>query len=133
MGALSTILSTIAPILGLLAGVIIAHFTKEELKQGEKYFRLFQHVLFSAIFVILFWQFTWQAVILGVILLAALWRFSFDNFLLIPVMALPATVSVIQPLVFVYFIPVVTLLYEQKKELVVLGVVYVLLAVLGSL
>ncbi|PIN76257.1 hypothetical protein COV18_00460 [Candidatus Woesearchaeota archaeon CG10_big_fil_rev_8_21_14_0_10_37_12] len=133
MGTLSVILSAIAPVFGLLAGVIIAYFTKEELKQGEKYFRLLQHVLLSAIFVILFWQFTWQAVILGVILLAALWRFSFDNFLLIPVMALPATVSVIQPLVFVYFIPVGTLLYEQKKELVVLGVVYVLLAVLGSL
>ena len=49
-------LAQIAPILGLLAGLIIAKLVPYELKQGKKYFRLLQHGLFIAIIATAIWQ-----------------------------------------------------------------------------
>ena len=49
-------LAHLAPVLGLLAGLIVAKLAKSELKQGEKYFQFMQHILFVAIIGIAVWQ-----------------------------------------------------------------------------
>ncbi len=49
-------LAHLAPILGLLAGVIIAKLVPYELKQGEKYFKILQYVLGIAVIGIAVWQ-----------------------------------------------------------------------------
>jgi len=53
MGALAHL----APILGLLAGLIIAKLVQYELKQGEKYFRLLQHLLLVLVIGTAVWQY----------------------------------------------------------------------------
>ena len=49
-------LTHIAPVLGLLAGIIIAKLVPYELKQGEKYFRALQYALVTTIIGMAVWQ-----------------------------------------------------------------------------
>jgi hypothetical protein len=45
-----------APVLGLLAGVIIAKLTPYEFKQGKKYFKILQYALLVAVIGTAAWQ-----------------------------------------------------------------------------
>ncbi len=49
-------LAHITPVLGLLAGIIIAKLVPYELKQGEKYFRTLQYALAAAVIGTAVWQ-----------------------------------------------------------------------------
>ncbi len=49
-------LAHIAPVLGLLAGIITARLAKSELKQGEKYFKILQYALGIAVIGTVVWQ-----------------------------------------------------------------------------
>jgi len=49
-------LAALAPVLGLLAGIIIAKLTTYELKQGQKYFKLLQYALLLAVVSTAVWQ-----------------------------------------------------------------------------
>ena len=52
MGALAHL----APVLGILGGLIAAKLAPTELKQGKKYFKILQYLLFIAIITTAFWQ-----------------------------------------------------------------------------
>ncbi len=49
-------LAHITPVLGLLAGIIIAKLVPYELKQGEKYFRILQYALATVVIGTAIWQ-----------------------------------------------------------------------------
>ncbi len=49
-------LAALVPVLGLLAGVIVAKLVPYELKQGEKYFKLLQHTLLIFVIGTIVWQ-----------------------------------------------------------------------------
>ena len=51
-------LAQLAPILGILAGCIVAKLTPYEFKQGEKYFRRLMNALVIAIIGVAVWQYT---------------------------------------------------------------------------
>ena len=50
LGNITYFLLVLISYLGLAVGVIISHFAKEEIKPGQKYFRVAKHVLFGTIF-----------------------------------------------------------------------------------
>ncbi len=51
-------LAQVAPVLGILAGFIIAKLTPYEFKQGEKYFRRLMYALAIVIIGVAAWQYT---------------------------------------------------------------------------
>lgn len=81
-------------VLGLLAGLIIAKLAKPELKQGEKYFKFLHYALLITIIAVAVWQ---------------------------QVHGLKLNLDV---LIFLYFIPLGTLLHNKYKTLIGIAVLY---------
>ncbi len=93
-------LAALAPVLGLLAGVIVAKLVPYELKQGEKYFKMLQYALAIAIIGTAVWQrVNEQAINLEV-----------------PI--------------FLFLIPVGTLYHKKYKLLAVIAAAYIIIALL---
>jgi hypothetical protein len=93
-------LANVAPVLGLLAGIMIAKLVPYELKQGEKYFRLLQYLLLAAVIATAIWQ-----------------RVSRQ----------PIDVSA---LIFLFFIPVGTLYHKNYKIIAGVATVYIITVLL---
>lgn len=83
-------------VLGLLAGVIVAKLAKPELKQGQKYFTFLHHFLLTALIAVGVWQ---------------------------KVHGLKLNLDV---LIFLYFIPLGTLLHNKYKILIGIAVLYLI-------
>ena len=49
-------LAQLAPVIGLLAGCIVAKLTLYEFKQGEKYFKFLMYALLAAVIGVAVWQ-----------------------------------------------------------------------------
>ncbi len=88
------------PVLGLLAGLIIAKLTPEELKQGDKYFRFLQYAL------------------LIVIIGTAVWQKVNSQ-----------TINLHIP-IFLFFIPVGTLYHQKYKLLAGIAAAYIIISLL---
>ena len=93
-------LATLAPVLGLLAGVIVAKLVPYELKQGQKYFKILQHTL------------------LIVIIGTAVWQ---------RINAQPINIEV---LVFLFFIPIGTLQHKNYLLLSGIAAAYIVISLL---
>jgi len=128
-------LVALVPLLGLLVGVVVAHHTKSELKQGQPYFVLFQHAIIASIPVMLLWK-DWQvALAIGVILFAILWKMRFPHPIeLMPVLSVPAVLApVTQTALFLYFIPTGTLNRKNINTLLAISIVYAAIVITASL
>jgi len=135
MGTLAVI-APLAPILGLLAGIISAFLAKSELKPGKYYFQLMQHAMIGVIAGSLAWQFGQiTAIPIGMLVFLVLWKTKFTHPVeLIPILAVPATLSSIAQIpIFLYLIPTGTLHNTELKELTVVSVVYAVLVTIASL
>ena len=127
-------LASLAPILGFLAGTIIARLTKSELEPGKKYFVLLQHALIAVIAGVLSWQSPISALVIGLLLFAVLWKTQFPHSLeLTPLLAVPAVLSqnAIIP-IFLYFIPTGTLHYKEYRKMILVSIVYALIVIIAS-
>ncbi len=128
-------LATLAPLLGLFAGAIIARLTKSELALGKKYFVLLQHTLIAVLIGVLLWQSPIYAVAIGILVFATLLKTKFEHPLeLTPLLAVPALlVNVTHIPIFLYFIPTGTLHWKETKKLILIALVYTALVVISSL
>jgi hypothetical protein len=133
MGALRMgAIANITPILGLLAGNIVAWLARSELKDGKKYFIFLQHILISTIPVVLLWD-NWTGFLAGAITFLILWKIKFTHPLEItPLLAVfPAlNQNTIIPL-FLYFIPTGTMNWKDKKQILA-AIVFVVIILLTT-
>jgi len=126
-------LEALTPLLGLLAGIIVAALAPSELKDGKPYFILLQHLTLASILVALLWEAPVFAFLAGAALFFTLWKKHFPHPLtLMPALAAPAAMNstALIPL-FLYFIPTGTL--HKTKELILLTGTYAALAILLTL
>ena len=124
-------LAALAPLLGLLCGIILARIAKSELKEGHRYFILSQHVLLAGILTAVLWYYApLPAIGVGALLWLVLWKTEFSHPLqLMPLLFAPA---VVQPVpVFLYFIPTGTLL--RKQNLWPYVIMYAVLAIISTI
>jgi len=125
-------LAALSPLLGLLAGVIVARLAKYELKQGKPYFILLQHALLAGIAGALLWQFRTAAIVIAVGLFLILWKKKFTHPLeLTPCLAVPA--MIVQVPIFLYLIPTGTLHWKETKNLVAVALVYAVIGIFSTL
>lgn len=107
--------------LGLLAGVIIASFTKEELKPGKKYFILLEKALLLAISIVIIFYVKdfFPFLILGVLASLAFRKVYFYFGLALP-LAFENLLLLLSSLTFVFGMPYGTLLAKKsfKKEII---------------
>jgi len=123
-------ISTLLPILGILAGMLIAYLTKEELKPGKKYFILLQHLLLAIIIAALFPIRYAIPIAIGLFLLQYLIKYK-HPIITMPLLAIIATKTPIP--IFLYFIPTGTLNYKEHKKILIVSVFYILLAIISKL
>ena len=127
-------LAALDPLLGLLAGALVARLAKNELKQGKYYFILLQHALLASIAGVLLWQSKIAALAIGLLLFIIFWKTKFANPLeLTPLLAVPAALaqSTHSP-IFLYFIPTGTLHWKETAKLTGIALVYAVIVVISS-
>ncbi len=131
MGALAAL----APLLGILAGIIVTQLAKSELKDGKKYFIILQHALLAIIFATLIWKWQMTATIAGVLIFGFLWKTKFQHYIeLMPILAVPAILAPnTQIPIFLYFIPTGTLHWKESKKLSIMATIYATIAIISSL
>lgn len=103
--------------LGLLAGIIISLFTKEELKPGKKYFMLFEKIILLSIsLVIIFYvEDFFTFFILGLLAGFIFRRVYFYYGLALP-LASGSFLLILSSLVFIFGLPEGSLLYYKLKK-----------------
>jgi len=112
------VLVLILSFLGLLAGVIVSHFTKEELKPGKKYFRLLEKVLLLAIsFIIIFYAGDYFLFLIFGLLAGLIFRKVYFYFGLALPLASETFLVLLSSLVFVFGLPHGTLLTSSSKPI----------------
>ncbi|MBW2980340.1 hypothetical protein KY360_02910 [Candidatus Woesearchaeota archaeon] len=141
---LSYSIAAVVTYLGLVAGMLLAFFTEEELKAGRKYFILLQHVCFISIIAGLFYYFFINKLISELIIIAILFvilaltcYFSavklkkskrkpiIISYIIYAVLAVGFYLSskvigmhiIISSLIFIYGLPAGTKLTDPKKKL----------------
>ncbi len=75
------------PIIGLFLGLLLAKLTKDELKQGEKYFRLICSLIIAVFFLILLWNNLEAKIFIGIALGLILGFFIFNPYLYLGLLA----------------------------------------------
>lgn len=122
------VLVLVLSFLGLIGGVIVSYFTKEELKPGKKYFLLLEKVLLLAIsFTIIYYTGEFFLFLALGILAGFIFRKSYFYFGLALPLASGTLLVLISSLVFVFGLPHGTLLASRykikdlKKQLVILA------------
>lgn len=114
------VLVLILSFLGLLGGVIISYFTKEELKPGEKYFLLLEKVLLLAIsFTIIYYVGEFFLFLALGVLAGFIFRKAYFYFGLALPLASETFLLLLSSLVFVFGLPHGTLLASKSKIKVV--------------
>jgi len=129
-------LEEIIPILGVLAGLIVAFLAKSEMKPGQKYFQISQHVLLGVIVGALAWNFGYStAIAAGVLVFALLWLAKFSHPIeFIPILSIPAVLSQNSQIpIFLYLIPTATLHRTELKELFIISIIYLILVLTASM
>lgn len=124
--------------LGLLAGVIISFFTKEELKPGERYFMLLEKVVLLFIsLVIIFYVKSFFLFFIAGVLAGFIFRKAYFYFGMALPLAFESFLFLFSSLVFVFGMPHGTLLASRLKkkdvtrEIVFSGVAFFLALLLG--
>lgn len=126
-------LAALAPITGILAGIIVAHLAKKEIKPGQKYFQLLQNALIAIIAIVWLWEIKIIAITAGIIIFLVLYITNFKHpiglttLLAIPAITAPAT----QIPIFLYYIPTGTL--NTKSKNVVAVIIYALIILIYHL
>lgn len=120
-------LATIIPVLGILAGQIIALLAKTEIKPGKKYFKILQHALLALILGALFWNVKTIAIISAIILFVVLKITKFKHPIgLTALLAIPAIINPLTQIpIFLYYIPTGTL--NTKSKTIAAGIIYLLI------
>lgn len=120
------VLVLILSFLGLLGGVIVSFFTKEELKPGEKYFLLLEKVLLLAVsFTIIYYTGEFFLFLALGVLAGFIFRKAYFYFGLALPLASETLLVLLSSLVFVFGLPHGTLLASKskikdvKKELII--------------
>ncbi len=131
MGALAAA----APILGLLAGAVIARMASYELTNGRKYFVMLQNALFAVIIASLLWKYRAEAIIISTLLFLYLQKTGKEQPIeLAPFLAVPAALfQKTQAIIFLYFIPTGTLNWNENKKLAIAIIAYATVAVFGTI
>ncbi len=130
MGALAAAF----PVIGIIAGIIIAKLTPYEQKQGKKHFILLQHLTLACIISIILLRFgNIVGIISGIAAFLILWKTDFPHFTwMTPILAIPSALVInTQIPIFLYFIPTGTMSRNIKKTLLA-AVAYVIIAVMAA-
>jgi len=119
--------------IGLLAGVIVSSFTKEELKPGRKYFLLLEKALLLAIgFLLIFYSETFSVLIVFGFFFGLLVRKYYLYFGLALPLASETFLVLLGSLVFMFGLPHGTLLAERlklkqvKKEILISAALFII-------
>jgi len=133
MGTLAAIL----PILGIPAGIIIAHFTQSEVKAGKKHLQLLQHVFLCTTLAISAWQsepivlLRYATIMVSALLFLGLVMKKVEQHLFfVPILGIVSSITPIG--VFLYFIPTGTLHSKEKGKLALACAAFALLTILFS-
>lgn len=108
--------------LALFIGIIVAHFVREELVAGKKYFIWLQKLVVSTIvFMLFYWWIGLWSIIISVLLLAALLLLIKDKSihpLIYWLLGLAVLINkpVLFSLIFLYSLPTGTLLFKDDKK-----------------
>jgi hypothetical protein len=114
------VLVLILSFLGLLGGVIVSYFTKEELKLGERYFLLLEKVLLLSIsFTIIYYVGEFFLFLALGVLAGFIFRKAYFYFGLALPLASETFLLLLSSLVFVFGLPHGTLLASKSKIKVV--------------
>ena len=120
------VLVLILSFLGLIGGVTVSYFTKEELKPGEKYFLLLEKVLlFSISFTIIYYVGEFFLFLALGVLAGFIFRKAYFYFGLALPLASETFLVLLSSLVFIFGLPHGTLLASKsktkdvKKELII--------------
>ncbi len=101
--------------LGCLLGYLIAKFTKEELKDGEIYFKILEFVILLILpLVLLSYSFNWVLLLVG-LLFGVFFRFEYFYFGFSGLFRLESINFLGSALIFLYGFPYGSLVYYHKK------------------
>jgi len=126
-------LVSLSPLLGILAGLILTYLAKDEVKQGKNTIILLQHFLFGAVVTTALWPYGFFSVLIGALVFLGSWKFQISHTLtFIPVMGL-FTVAAIPIPIFIYFIPLASIQFKQKKKLALYSGLYAIIALIFSI
>jgi len=126
-------INAILPILGLLAGTIIAYLTKEELKSGYKYFVLLQHLLLAITIAMIAQKIIYAIPIaIGLFLIQYFIKYKHPT-ITIPLLAIIAQIQTTQIPIFLYLIPTGTLHYKEHKKMILIMVCYVIISIVFNI
>ncbi len=128
MGALASLL----PVLGLVAGLIIARFTKSEIKTGRKHLELLQKALLATIAGTMLWNFgIFISAPWGIVIFLLILRHNIP-LELIPFLAIPSVLAEqTQIPIFLYFLTTASL-YHKERKVLVFGGLYAIIALLST-
>lgn len=103
--------------LGLLAGIIISFFTKEELKQGKRYFIFLEKVvLLSISLAIIFYLRDFSLFFIVGVLAGFIFRRAYFYFGMALPLAFESFLTLLSSLVFIFGLPHGTLIADKPKK-----------------
>ncbi len=120
------ILISLIALLGLIAGVIIAKFTKEELRSGKKYFTLFSKTMLFIITIYLLYLCDINWMLSGVLLGAILTLFIKNIYLYLGLAMFSSLNANLALFIFLFGLPHGTLIHSKKNLILTSSILFLI-------
>lgn len=135
MESITRILTAIVPLLGIASGLIIARYTKKEIREGRKYLNDLCNVLLALVVVIIVAKHSLKwAIIEGLIIYLLLLFIRMEHkYKIIPLLGISSVLNPATAIIaFLYNMTIASIQYKNKKKLAIAGALYLGIALVAA-